>query len=77
MHARRYFVKAMDGGDARAAVAIDAYQALYGIEKDARDLSPNTSDHDTDLGAEAMSHISGGAGWWKSPCPDMARARGG
>ena len=41
MHARRYFVKAMDGGDARAAIAIDAYQALYGIEKDARDLSPN------------------------------------
>ena len=41
MHARRYFVKALDGGDARAAIAIDAYQALYGIEKDARDLPPN------------------------------------
>ena len=41
MHARRYFVKALDGGDTRAAIAIDAYQALYGIEKDARDLLPH------------------------------------
>ena len=40
MHARRYFVKALDGGEARAAIAIDAYQALYGIEKEARDLEP-------------------------------------
>jgi hypothetical protein len=23
----------------------------------------------------AMSHISGGAGWWKSPCPDLVRGR--
>jgi len=23
------------------------------------------------------SRISGGAGWWKSPCPDLARARSG
>jgi hypothetical protein len=22
-------------------------------------------------------HISGGAGWWKSPCPDLARAWAG
>ncbi|MBK8014478.1 MAG: IS66 family transposase [Deltaproteobacteria bacterium] len=40
MHARRYFVKALDGGEARAAIAINAYQALYGIEKEARDLEP-------------------------------------
>ena len=40
MHARRYFVKALDGGEPRAAIAIDAYQALYGIEKEARDLEP-------------------------------------
>ncbi|MBK8014459.1 MAG: IS66 family transposase [Deltaproteobacteria bacterium] len=40
MHARRYFVKALDGGEPRAAIAIDAYQALYGIEKDAKDLEP-------------------------------------
>ena len=23
------------------------------------------------------SHIDGRAGWWKSPCPDLARGRGG
>ncbi|MBK8012052.1 MAG: transposase [Deltaproteobacteria bacterium] len=44
MHARRYFVKALDGGEPRAAIAIaiaiDAYQALYCIEKEARDLEP-------------------------------------
>lgn len=38
MHARRYFVKALDRGDGRAALAIDAYQILYGIEREARDL---------------------------------------
>jgi len=41
MHARRYFVKALDGGEPRAAIALDAYQALYGIEKEARDLEPD------------------------------------
>ena len=24
-----------------------------------------------------MSHTNGRAGWWKSPCPDLARGRGG
>jgi hypothetical protein len=24
-----------------------------------------------------VRHISGGAGWWKSPCPDLARAWAG
>ena len=24
-----------------------------------------------------MSRIGGGAGWWKSPCPDLARAAAG
>jgi len=28
-------------------------------------------------GARDTSRISGGAGWWKSPCPDLERARGG
>jgi transposase len=32
MHSRRRFVKALDAGDARAAVAIQAYQALYDVE---------------------------------------------
>ena len=40
MHARRYFVRALDAGDARAAIAIDAYHALYGLEKEARDQEP-------------------------------------
>ena len=33
MHARRYFVKALDAGDARAAVPIKAFQALYDVEE--------------------------------------------
>jgi transposase len=37
MHARRYFVKALDGGDARAALPIAGYKKLYEIEADIRD----------------------------------------
>src|SRR2546422_6484272 len=29
------------------------------------------------MGRVATSHINGRAGWWKSPCPDLARGRGG
>lgn len=32
MHGRRYFAKALDGGDARAALPIAAYKKLYEIE---------------------------------------------
>jgi len=32
MHGRRYFTKALDGGDARAALPIAAYKKLYEIE---------------------------------------------
>lgn len=32
MHARRYFMKALDAGDARAAVPIAAFRALYDVE---------------------------------------------
>jgi transposase len=39
MHARRYFVKALDAGDARAAVPLAAFQTLYDVEDTARDLS--------------------------------------
>ena len=39
--------------------------------------TPRSSDHGSDLGFVATSHISGGAGWWKSPCPDLERAQGG
>ena len=28
------------------------------------------------MGGVATRHISGGAGWWKSPCPDLVRASG-
>lgn len=38
MHGRRYFVKALDAGDVRAAVPIAAFQALYDVEDAARDL---------------------------------------
>lgn len=37
MHARRYFVKALDAGDTRAAVPIAAFQALYAVEDAVRD----------------------------------------
>ncbi len=32
MHARRYFVKALDGGDGRAALPLAAFKSLYEIE---------------------------------------------
>jgi hypothetical protein len=38
MHARRYFVKALDAGDARAALPIAAYKKLYEIEATVREL---------------------------------------
>jgi transposase len=37
MHGRRYFTKALDGGDARAALPIAAYKRLYEIEARIRD----------------------------------------
>jgi hypothetical protein len=40
MHARRYYVKALEAGDARAAVPLAAFQALYDIEAKVRDASP-------------------------------------
>lgn len=41
MHARRYFVKALDAGDQRAALAIAAYRKLYKIEDEIRALGPD------------------------------------
>ena len=41
MHARRYFVKALDAGDKRAALAIAAYKKLYEIEAEIRDRDPD------------------------------------
>jgi len=38
MHARRYFTKALDAGDTRAALPIAAYKKLYSIESEIRDL---------------------------------------
>jgi transposase len=40
MHARRYFVKALEAGDTRAAVPLSAFQALYDVEEVARPLDP-------------------------------------
>jgi transposase len=37
MHARRYFVKALDAGDARAALPLAAFKSLYEIEASIRD----------------------------------------
>lgn len=37
MHARRYFVKALDAGDTRAALPLAAYKKLYEIEAKIRD----------------------------------------
>jgi transposase len=42
MHARRYFVKALDAGDARAAVPIAAFQALYAVEQAVREADCET-----------------------------------
>jgi transposase len=39
MHARRYFVKALDSGDQRAALVLGAFKALYQVEEEVRDAS--------------------------------------
>jgi hypothetical protein len=44
MHARRYFVKALDGGDKRAALPIAAYKKLYEIERTIRERDLNADD---------------------------------
>jgi len=41
MHARRYFVKALEAADKRAAHPIAAFRALYDVEADSRDLDDN------------------------------------
>jgi transposase len=40
MHARRYFAKTLDAGDARAALPLAAFKKLYEVEEDIRDLAP-------------------------------------
>jgi len=40
MHGRRYFKKALDGGDARAALPIAAFKKLYELEEEIRDRGP-------------------------------------
>jgi transposase len=39
MHARRYWKKALDAGDTRAALPVAAYKKLYKIEAEIKDLS--------------------------------------
>lgn len=41
MHARRYYVKALEAGDKRAALPIAAYKKLYKIEEEIRNLDPD------------------------------------
>jgi transposase len=41
MHGRRYWIKALDAGDARAALPIAAYKKLYEIEAKIRGLAPD------------------------------------
>ena len=41
MHARRYFVKALDAGDKRAALPLAAFKRLYKIEDEIRALDPD------------------------------------
>lgn len=40
MHARRYFVKALEANDARAAIPIKAFRTLYDVEDDIRGADP-------------------------------------
>lgn len=40
MHARRYFVKALEANDVRAAAPIAAFKALYDIESTVKDATP-------------------------------------
>jgi hypothetical protein len=42
MHARRYFVKAFEAGDKRAAVPIAAFRAIYDVEDAQRDVDHAT-----------------------------------
>lgn len=39
MHSRRYFVKALDAGDTRAALPLSAFKALYEIEESIRNFT--------------------------------------
>jgi transposase len=41
MHARRYFTKALDAGDTRAALPVAAFKKLYDIERAAKDALPD------------------------------------
>jgi len=43
MHGRRYFVKALDAGDKRAALPLAAYKKLYEIEAEIRDRDPEAT----------------------------------
>ncbi|MDX2026983.1 IS66 family transposase [Microcella sp.] len=40
MHARRYFVKALEAGDARAAIVLKAYKTIYDVEESVTDANP-------------------------------------
>lgn len=41
MHGRRYFLKALEANDLRAAVPLAAFRALYDVEDSARDADPD------------------------------------
>jgi len=44
MHSRRYFTKALDAGDQRAALPLAAYKKLYKIEEEIREHDPPLTD---------------------------------
>lgn len=49
MHARRYFAKALDAGDARAAIPLKAFQALYVVEEGVRNADDTARKREREL----------------------------
>ncbi len=53
MHARRYFVKALEANDARAAIPIKAFKTLYDVEDDVRGADSDRPVRGEDASVEA------------------------
>src|SRR6266446_3514951 len=69
-----------EAGVVSVAVPSQPAQASHVGEVDGSpptEASAPPTDHGPDLGGVTTSHIDGRAGWWQSPCPDLARGRGG
>ena len=62
MHARRYFVKALDAGDKRAAIPLAAFKKLYDIEEPLKEKRPTKSSRfDRRSGASSTTRYCRGA----------------